>query len=117
MEREVTEKITAVELDTMFPEGVPMTFMKVLHPERCEPLTADEVRHIGIALAQQQRPRDPVSYRSMMELMHRFVEELKDNGKTDRSDALFALREAMMAEFPEAERIIHERWGAKRSER
>ena len=59
--------------------------------------------------------REPIGYRSMMELMHRMAGEVREHGMSERAEELRDLLEAMEREFPEAEAVIEERWGQGRT--
>lgn len=37
-------KLTTDELNTLFPEGIPLAVVKLIFPEKSEPLTVDELR-------------------------------------------------------------------------
>lgn len=39
-------KIRMEEVDNLFPKGVPLVVMKIMFPERSQPLTKDEVREV-----------------------------------------------------------------------
>lgn len=40
------DKLTQEELGVLFPNGIPLHIFKIIFPERCEPLTNNEVRKI-----------------------------------------------------------------------
>lgn len=108
-------KITHDELTAMFPHGMPMALMKVLFPEKSEHLTTEEAREVCAAFSRQQPHRDPIGYRSIMELMHRGMKEVRENAMSERAKALFSLCSELEREFPEAHALIEERWGAGRN--
>lgn len=108
-------RLTYEELFAMFPDGIPLALMKVMFPEGSSPLTTDELRELCAAIARPPVGRDPIGYRSQMELMHRMAQEIRQHGMSTRAEELRSLLQGLEREFPEAEAVIGERWGTGRT--